>query len=359
MRFFLTTAIDYVNSRPHLGTAYEKIRADVIARYKRLCGHRDALPDGQRRALAERVPEGAASWASIRSPTAIRWSRRSARSGRSCRLSFDDFIRTTEPRHRAGVQQMAQAQLRRAATSTRASTRAGTASACEAFKQEKDLVDGKCPIHLTTARVDPREELLLPAVEVSAAAARSLRRASGVHPAGHPPERDPAAGRRRARGHLDQPRRAVVGHSAAVRSVERRLRLVRRADQLRVGRRLRHRRRAVRRRGGRRTCTSIGKDITRFHCVDLAGDADERRAAAAAPGLRPRLGDVQGPADEQVARHRRRSARGRGSPRRRIRCGCISSRRSPSAATATSRGSGSRSATTSTSRTTSATSSAA
>ena len=37
-RFFLTTAIDYVNSRPHLGTAYEKICADVIARYKRLAG---------------------------------------------------------------------------------------------------------------------------------------------------------------------------------------------------------------------------------------------------------------------------------------------------------------------------------
>ena len=37
-RFFLTTAIDYVNSRPHLGTAYEKVCADVIARYKRLCG---------------------------------------------------------------------------------------------------------------------------------------------------------------------------------------------------------------------------------------------------------------------------------------------------------------------------------
>ena len=38
MRFYLTTAIDYVNSRPHLGTAYEKVTADVIARYKRLAG---------------------------------------------------------------------------------------------------------------------------------------------------------------------------------------------------------------------------------------------------------------------------------------------------------------------------------
>jgi len=38
MSFYLTTAIDYVNSRPHLGTAYEKVTADVIARYKRLDG---------------------------------------------------------------------------------------------------------------------------------------------------------------------------------------------------------------------------------------------------------------------------------------------------------------------------------
>ncbi len=39
-RFYLTTAIDYVNSRPHLGTAYEKITADVIARYQRLLRRR-------------------------------------------------------------------------------------------------------------------------------------------------------------------------------------------------------------------------------------------------------------------------------------------------------------------------------
>ena len=37
--FYLTTAIDYVNSRPHLGTAYEKVTADVIARFKRLAGY--------------------------------------------------------------------------------------------------------------------------------------------------------------------------------------------------------------------------------------------------------------------------------------------------------------------------------
>lgn len=36
--FYITTAIDYVNGRPHLGHAYEKIGADVMARFKRLQG---------------------------------------------------------------------------------------------------------------------------------------------------------------------------------------------------------------------------------------------------------------------------------------------------------------------------------
>src|SRR3954463_1454996 len=38
MQFFITTAIDYTNSAPHIGHAYEKVLADVIARYRRLRG---------------------------------------------------------------------------------------------------------------------------------------------------------------------------------------------------------------------------------------------------------------------------------------------------------------------------------
>jgi methionyl-tRNA synthetase len=63
-------------------------------------------------------------------------------------LSFDDFIRTTEPRHRAGVQEL----LRRmtAAGDVYEGTYEGWyCVSCEAFKQEKDLVDGLCPIHRT------------------------------------------------------------------------------------------------------------------------------------------------------------------------------------------------------------------
>src|ERR1700681_994276 len=39
-RFYITTAIDYVNGHPHLGHAYEKIVADVIARFHRSLGHK-------------------------------------------------------------------------------------------------------------------------------------------------------------------------------------------------------------------------------------------------------------------------------------------------------------------------------
>ena len=49
MGFFITTAIDYPNSRPHIGTAFEKIGADVQARFPPDGGGLRPLPDGQRR----------------------------------------------------------------------------------------------------------------------------------------------------------------------------------------------------------------------------------------------------------------------------------------------------------------------
>src|SRR5436190_15078631 len=38
-RYYITTAIDYPNSRPHIGTAFEKLGADAQARYRRMQGH--------------------------------------------------------------------------------------------------------------------------------------------------------------------------------------------------------------------------------------------------------------------------------------------------------------------------------
>jgi methionyl-tRNA synthetase len=144
-RFYLTTAIDYVNSRPHLGTAYEKITADVIARYQRLRGSETHFVMGNdehsqnvyRRAREEGLDPLAYCDQMEREFRAV-WDQLD--------VSYDDFIRTTQPRHRAAVQDLVR-RIAAAGDVYEGSYEGWYCVGCEAFKQEKDLVDGKCPLH--------------------------------------------------------------------------------------------------------------------------------------------------------------------------------------------------------------------
>ncbi len=147
MRFFLTTAIDYVNSRPHLGTAYEKITADVIARYKRHCGidthflmGNDEHSQNVYKRARELGLEPLAYCDQMEQVFRDVWAR--------LEVSFDDFIRTTAPRHKAGVQWLVQ-RCHEAGDVREGEYEGWFCVSCEAFKQEKDLVDGLCPVHLT------------------------------------------------------------------------------------------------------------------------------------------------------------------------------------------------------------------
>ena len=144
-RFYLTTAIDYVNSRPHLGTAYEKVTADVIARYKRLAGVETRFVmgnDEHSQNVHQRAREQGLDPLAFcdRMETAFRevW--------RRLDVSYDDFIRTTEPRHRAGVTALVR-RMADAGDLYAGSYEGWYCVSCEAFKQEKDLVDGACPTH--------------------------------------------------------------------------------------------------------------------------------------------------------------------------------------------------------------------
>ena len=147
VRFYLTTAIDYVNSRPHLGTAYEKITADVVARYKRLSGFETHFLMGNdehsqnvyKRAL-ERGLEPHAYCDQMEQEFRAVW--------KQLDISFDDFIRTTEPRHKAAVQQLAQRCFDKGDI-YEGQYEGWYCVSCEAFKQERDLVGGKCPLHPT------------------------------------------------------------------------------------------------------------------------------------------------------------------------------------------------------------------
>ncbi len=102
-RFYITTAIDYVNGQPHLGHAYEKIIADVIARARRSLGQETFFLTGvdehgqkvQQAALAEgKDPQAYCD------ELAAVWKAFAAK----LELSNDDFVRTSEARHKRFVQ---------------------------------------------------------------------------------------------------------------------------------------------------------------------------------------------------------------------------------------------------------------
>jgi methionyl-tRNA synthetase len=102
-RFYITTAIDYVNGQPHLGHAYEKIVADVIARSRRSFGQEvfflTGLDEHGQKVQQAAVAEGKTPQAYCDDLAAV-WKAFIARLG----LSNDDFVRTTEVRHKTVVQ---------------------------------------------------------------------------------------------------------------------------------------------------------------------------------------------------------------------------------------------------------------
>jgi methionyl-tRNA synthetase len=146
-RFFLTTAIDYVNSVPHLGTAYEKVCADVIARYKRLSGFDTHFLMGNDE-HSQNVFKKAAEEGLTPLAYCDRMEEQFRRAWNHLDVSFDDFIRTTQPRHRAGVTEIAK-RLFEGGDIYEGIYEGWYCVGCEEFKQEKDLVEGHCPLHPT------------------------------------------------------------------------------------------------------------------------------------------------------------------------------------------------------------------
>ncbi len=144
-RFYLTTAIDYVNSAPHLGTAYEKVCGDVIARYKRLTGADTYFVMGNDE-HSQNVYKSAHEQGLDPLEYCDRMEELFQKTWRSLDLSYDYFIRTTEPNHKAGVRELVQ-RVYAAGDIYEGLYEGWYCVGCEAFKPEKELVDGRCPLH--------------------------------------------------------------------------------------------------------------------------------------------------------------------------------------------------------------------
>jgi methionyl-tRNA synthetase len=106
--FYLTTAIDYANANPHIGHVYEKIVSDVIVRTHRLLGYRTRFSTG-----TDEHGEKIYKAAKAINETPQEFVDRIVPSGFQAlydrlNISYDRFIRTTEPGHKAFVQEMLQ-----------------------------------------------------------------------------------------------------------------------------------------------------------------------------------------------------------------------------------------------------------
>ncbi len=154
--WYVTTAIPYVNARPHIGFALEIVLTDALARYHRLRGEdvrfltgadENSLKNVQA-AEKEGIPtqtlvdRNAAQFQALRTPL---------------NLSFDDFIRTsTDPRHLAGVRKLWEACARNGDIYKRP-YQGLYCVGCEQFYTPDELIDGLCPEHLTPPEVVEEE----------------------------------------------------------------------------------------------------------------------------------------------------------------------------------------------------------
>jgi methionyl-tRNA synthetase len=145
-RFYITTAIPYVNGDPHLGHALEFVQADVLARHRRLRGDDVRFLSGTDDNALKNVDAALAAGLPVAEFVADK-AQRFVDLAAPLQLSNDDFIRTsTDTRHPPGVERL-----------WRACAEAGDlyqrdyeglyCSGCEAFILPGDLHDGLCPEH--------------------------------------------------------------------------------------------------------------------------------------------------------------------------------------------------------------------
>lgn len=142
-KFYVTTPIYYVNDKPHIGHAYTTVLADVLARYHRLMGVPTFFLTGtdEHGQKVQKAAEAAGvSPQQHADNTVVRFKELWKKLG----ITNDDFIRTTEERHRRVVQVILQDLYDRGEI-YRAEYDGWYCVPCERFYMEKDLVEGRCP----------------------------------------------------------------------------------------------------------------------------------------------------------------------------------------------------------------------
>ena len=157
-RFYITTAIDYVNGKPHIGHAYEKVLADALARFHRQRGDATFFLTGTDE-HGQKIAQAAAAVKKDPQEFVDEMAAHFTAAWKVLGISHDKFIRTSDQRHTLAVQEL----FRRLWDARSPKTgepvlfedlyEGQYCEGCEAFKQEKDLDEqGRCPIHGTVPK---------------------------------------------------------------------------------------------------------------------------------------------------------------------------------------------------------------
>ncbi len=145
-KFYITTAIDYVNGPPHFGHALEKIQADSIARYERLLGMEVYFLTGVDEHGIKIVRSAEEVEKSVKEFTEANVEKfKKLITGLN--ISNDDFIRTSDKnRHWRGARKLWE-KMAESGDIYKSKYKGYYCVGCEAYLTEKDLTDGKCPYH--------------------------------------------------------------------------------------------------------------------------------------------------------------------------------------------------------------------
>ena len=142
-KYYITTPIYYPSSNLHIGHTYCTVMADAMARFKRLCGYDVRFltgtdEHGQKiQTIAEEKGVTPQEYVDeVVSGIKELW--------KTMEISYDDFIRTTEPRHVKRVQSIFM-QLYEKGGHIQGRVRGNVLHAGESFWTESQLIDGKCP----------------------------------------------------------------------------------------------------------------------------------------------------------------------------------------------------------------------
>jgi len=142
-KFYVTTPIYYVNDVPHIGHAYTTVVSDVIARFHRMLGQDVFFLTGTDE-HGQNVERAAQTKGLKPIQHADQMVERFRSLWRTLGIGHNDFIRTTEERHRRGVERLYQKIVAKGDVYKDA-YKGWYCTSCESFYPESQIVDGRCP----------------------------------------------------------------------------------------------------------------------------------------------------------------------------------------------------------------------